>query len=169
MRELTDEKGLLLPPRETPSPDMLRAFGDYVFLAERSARQRGMPVGTFADSIVPPIMANQYKIFRFDGVPRGLFTWGWLSEDVEKRYVAGEGLSASDWRSGDRLWIIGLVAPYRGLTASIVRWIMVPGNLTKSDFRFRRVRDGKLTRRIVHIDFNRPGALSKIETDSDFL
>ena len=169
MQELTDEKGLLLPPRETPSPEMLRAFGDYLFLAERSPRHRGMDIGTFSGSIVPPIMADQYKLFRFDGVPRGIFTWGLLSPDAERRYVSGEPLRPEDWRSGDHLWIVDMIAPYRGLTASIVRWIMVPGNLTKSDFRFRRIRDGKLTRRIVHIDFNRPGALSKIETDADFL
>ncbi len=169
MPELMDEKGLLLPPRETPSPDMLRAFGDYLFLAERSPRHTGMDVGSFAASIVPPVMGDQYKVFRFDGVPRGIFTWALLSPDAERRYVTGEALRPEDWRSGDHLWIIDLIAPYHGLTASIVRWITTPGNLTKSDFRFRRIRDGKVTRRIVHIDFNRPGALSKIETNDDFL
>ena len=169
MTALRDEKGLVLPPSETPGPEMLRAFGDYLFLAERSPRHRPMNVGAFTASIVPPIMENQYRIFRFDGVPRGLFTWGYLSPDAERRYVSGEPLTQADWRSGDRLWIIDLIAPYRGLTTSIVRWIMVPGNLTRQDFRFRRLQGGRMTRRIVHIDFNRPGVLSKIETDADYL
>ena len=169
MTELTDAKGLLLPAVETPSADVLRAYGDFFFLAMRSAHHRSMTTATLASSAVPPIMANQYKVFRFDGVPRGLFTWAWLSPEAERRYVSGELLLDTDWRSGEHLWIIDLIAPYRGLTASMVRWITVPGNLTQKDFRFRRVENGKATRRIVHIDFNRPGALSRIETAADFL
>lgn len=169
MTELTDAKGLLLPAVETPSPELLRAYGDFFFLAMRSRHHQQMDIATLASAAVPPLMSDQYKIFRFDGVPRGLFTWARLSRDAERRYVTGGGLRNEDWQSGDRLWIIDLIAPYRGLTASIVRWIMVPGHLTKSDFRFRRVEDRKATRRIVHIDFNRPGALSRIETEDDFL
>ena len=169
MSELTDVKGLLLPPVETPTPETLRAYGDYLFLAMRSPRHQQMDIATLKGAVVPPLMADQFKIFRFDGVPRGLFTWARLSPEAERRYVSGAPLLESDWRSGDHLWIIDLIAPYRGMTASMVRWITVPGNLTKSDFRFRRVKNGRETRRIVHIDFNRPGALSKIETDADFL
>lgn len=169
MTELTDEKGLLLPPQETPTPETLRALGDYLFLAERSDRHRSMNVGSFAETVMPPLSANQFRIFRFDGVPRAVFTWAWLSSDAEKRYVSGQLLRAGDWRSGERLWIIDMIAPYRGLTSSIARWIMIPGNVTKSDFRFRRIRDGKATRRIVHVDFNRPGQLAAIETDADYL
>jgi len=169
MTTLTDEKGLVLPPSETPTEDTLRILGDALFLAQRSAHHSRMPVGVFAGSMVPPITSKQFKLFRFDDVPRGMFTWARLSRDAERRYVGGELLSAADWQSGDRLWIIDLIAPYKGLTTSIVRWITVPGNLTKNDFRFRRVHNGKFTRRIVHIDFNRPGDLSKIETDEDFL
>lgn len=166
---LTDTEGRELPPRETPPEATLRAMGDFLFLAFRSPHHQKMSVANLRLAFEPPILLGQNRIFRFDDIPRGCFTWAHLSRDAEQRYVAGHPLRPRDWQSGDHLWIIDLMAPYRGLTASMVRWIMQPGNLTRKDFYFRRVVDGRATRRIVHIDFERPEGLSKVLTESDFL
>ena len=64
--------------------------------------------------------------------------------------------------------IVDIMAPYRGLTKSMVRWIMQDGHFTDDDFHFRRVGDDNRTRRIVHIDFRRD-ALSKVYTEAEFL
>lgn len=167
--QLTDTTGKALPPRETPSDEMRQTMGDFLFLAFRSPHHQKMPVANLRLAFEPPIVFGQHQVFRFDGIPRGLFTWAHLSRDAEKRYVAGELLKPSDWQSGTNLWIIDLIAPYRGLTTGMVRWIMQPGNLTQHDFYFRRVVRGRATRRIVHIDFKRPEGLSKIMTNDDFL
>lgn len=147
---------------EWPDAERLRVYGDLCFLAMRSAHHRRMSVAILRDAFEPPILLGQFKLFRFDGVPRGALTWAWLSRNAEARYLAGEGLHFADWRSGDRLWIIDLIAPYRGLTAGIGRWVMTRGNMPGPRFLFRRVSDGKRTRRVVEVDLDRDGAISRV-------
>ena len=160
------------PPKTSlshPSAEKLRIYGDFLYLSLRNPRYLRMSVSNLRSAIEPPIELGPYKIFRFDEVPRGLITWAWFNHDAEKRYVAGELLAPQDWRSGDHLWLIDIVAPYKGLTASISRWVMEPGNVTKREFWFRRVKGDKDTGRIVHVDFERPEGKSRMLDDSDFL
>jgi cytolysin-activating lysine-acyltransferase len=165
---LTDTTGRPLPPIEAPSSETLRALGDMAFLALRSPRHATMTLADFRRSIEPPLMLGQYRIIRIDGVPRGMFTWALMTRAAERDYVHGAPLAATDWRSGDRLWLIDLIAPYKGMTASMVRWIMQPGNFAEREFFFRRVTQGNRTRRIVHIDFSRPEDKARILTEADF-
>lgn len=168
MTVMTDAYGVALPDIESPSPERLRAYGDMMFLAFRSARHSRMAVSQLRSYLEPPLLLGQFRLFRFDGVPRGMFTWAWLSPEAERKLVTGEQFAAEDWNSGDRLWIIDMISPYNGLTASMVRWIMVRGNFTKDDFLFRRVSDDNQTRRIVHIDFRAP-KLARTFSSEEFL
>lgn len=149
---------------EFPDPERLRIYGDLAFLAMRSTHHRAMPVSVLRAALEPPILLGQYKIFRFDGVPRGALTWAWLSDEAEARYLDGEGFRFEDWRSGETLWIIDFLAPYRGLAAGMVRWVMRDGSMPQRQFRFRRVTGGRHTRRVVHIDLDRHdnGSVAKV-------
>lgn len=146
---------------EYPSADRLRVYGDFMFLTMRARHFAPMPVAAMRAAVEPAILLGHYKLFRFDGVPRGALTWAWLDEEAEARHLAGEALRFRDWRSGDRLWIIDFLAPYRGLTAGMVRWVMTRGNMPESEFRYRRTSDGQDTRRVVHIDLDRHASGSK--------
>lgn len=168
MSVLVDSQGNPLPDHEAPSADRLRIYGDFSFLALRSARHSRMSVGTLRTYMEPPIVSGQFRIFRFDDVPRAMFTWGWLGPDAERKLITGQPLETADWTSGDHLWIIDLIAPYKGLTAQIVRWIMVRGNFAERDFYFRRVGGENETRRIVHIDFD-ADRLSRVYSDAEYL
>ncbi|MEM9476599.1 MAG: toxin-activating lysine-acyltransferase [Pseudomonadota bacterium] len=168
MTGLTDSTGKALPPEESPSEKALHAMGDALFLATRSPRHREMSVGMLRAALEPPILLEQYKVFRFDDVPRGMITWARLSPEAERRYVQGEPFQPDDWASGDRLWLIDLIAPYAGLTPGIVRWVMVRGNFTDREFLFRRVVGDRQTRKIVHIDFDRPAGKAKILAPESF-
>lgn len=165
---LRDSKGRELPRSETPDDATLRAYGDAIFLAMRSPRHAPTTVAALRAALEPPLVLGQYRIFRFDGVPRAVITWGWFSPEVEKRYVAGEALNPEDWRSGDRLWLVDMIAPYRGLATSLGRWIMTPGNFAEREFLFRRVRDGNRTRKILHVRLDRPHDKAEILSDLDF-
>ena len=168
MKDLCDSSGVALPPLETPTPDRLRVYGDLLFLAFRSERHARMPTATLRAYLEAPIELGQYRVFRFDDVPRGMYTWGWLSAEAERRLILGEPLEPEDWRSGEALWIIDMIAPYRGMAKSMVRFIMTPGNFTDHEFWFRRAQDVNTTRRIVNINFRRK-RLSQIYRDEDFL
>jgi cytolysin-activating lysine-acyltransferase len=160
--------GRTLPVSEAPAPDTLRLYGDVFFLALRSPRHAGHSLAALRPAFEPPLILGQVRVFRFDEVPRGFFTWAWLSPEAERKLVTGGQLSPADWRSGDRLWLVDLVAPYRGMTQGIVRWIMEPGNFAEREFCFRRVTGTNQTRRIVRIDFTRPQDKATILTEADF-
>lgn len=153
---------------EFPTPETLRVYGDVLFLATRSPRHRAMSVANLREAIEPPILLGQYHIFRFDGIPRGLITWGLLDRDAEETYVEGGPLGVHDWRSGDNLWIVDIMSPYRGLIAGMSRWIMTPGNLARSRFSFRRVEGERQTRRIVRVDLEAPRK-AQVMTEAQFL
>lgn len=165
---LTDTTGQPMPEIERPSAEKLRVYGDMLFLAFRSPRHTRMSVGALRSYFEPAVELGQFRIFRFDDIPRGMYTWAYLGPEAERKLVTGEPLNPQDWNSGDRLWIIDLIAPYRGLTASIVRWIMEPGHFTDAEFRFRRVKEANATQRIVHIDFAAP-RLARVMTEAQFL
>ncbi len=166
--ERLDCTGQVLPPHELPSGDKLRVYGDLLFLAFRSTRHARMTTATLRAYFEPPVELGQFRIFRFDDVPRGMYTWAFLTPESERKLLLGEPLSPEEWRSGDRLWIMDIIAPYRGLTRSISRWIMKPGNFTDTEFLFRRVEGTNTTRRIVHVDF-RQDRLARIFDDDAFL
>ena len=163
-----DSHGRTLPDSESPSPERLRAYGDMLFLAFRSPRHATMSVGQLRDYLEPPLLLGQFRLFRFDGVARGMYTWGWLDVGAERRLITGQPLAPQDWTSGDRLWIIDIMAPYKGMTASMVRWVMGKGHFTEKEFFFRRVDNDNRTRRIVHIDFRRRD-LAKVFSETAFL
>lgn len=169
MNKLVDVTGKPIPPLETPSEAKLRIYGDFLFLAFRSKWHMRMSVANLRSAFEAPVELDQYRVFRFDGVPRGLITWAWLSPEAERKYVSGDLLDPADWQSGDRLWLIDMIAPYKGLAGSITRWVMVPGQFTDASFNFRRAGHDNTTRRIVNIDFSRPDDKARILTDADFL
>jgi len=163
-----DCEGQVLPQREVPSAEKLRVYGDMMFLAFRSARHARMPVATLRAYFEPPVELGQFRIFRFDDVPRAMYTWAHLTHSAERKLLAGKPLSPEEWCSGDRLWIMDIISPYRGLTQSISRWIMKRGNFTETEFLFRRVKDTNTTRKIVHVDF-REDQLARIFSEDQFL
>ena len=168
MTRLVDVNGVALPEVEAPSAEKLRVYGDLLFLAFRSPRHAGMTVRTLRSYLQPAIESGQFRVFRFDDVPRGMFTWAYLNPEAERRLIEGAPLRPEDWNSGGRLWIVDLIAPYKGLMQSIGRWIRQPGNVTDSEFLFRRVRDGNATHRIVHVDF-RKDRIGRVLSEVEFL
>ena len=100
MNALTDARGHTLPDIEAPSPERLRAYGDMIFLAFRSPRHARLPVAQLRTYLEPPLLLGQFRLFRFDGVARGLYTWGWLDRAAERRPLppadgrAGQGIQA---------------------------------------------------------------------------
>jgi cytolysin-activating lysine-acyltransferase len=145
-----------------PDEEQLRVWADLMFLAARCPRHARLTAAQLRRAYEPMVMRGQYKIFRFDGIARGMLTFAFLSSDAERRYIAGQPLRPEDWRSGPSLWITDILAPYGGLTPMISRWVMTPGNLTRHSFRFRRVSGAHETRKIVAVDFEAEGKRGRV-------
>ena len=161
------EKTALANP-DFPTEEQIRAWGDILFLAMRSPRHGAMTAYQLREAFEPAVTTGQYRIFRFDGIARGLITYAFLGYNAEYRYLSGKVLKARDWRSGRQLWITDIIAPYPGLTQAMSRWVMTRGHLTSHNFYFRRVSGAKATRKIVHVDFEREDKLGVVLSPKDF-
>lgn len=154
---------------ELPSRQLLGVYGDFMFLAFRSQYHAGMTTAGLRSVFEPPITLGQYQVFRFDDIPRGLITWARLDAAAEQKYIRREPLTPQEWNSGDRLWIIDFIAPYKGLTHGIGRWLMQPGNLTSGVFHFRRNTPDMKTLKILRVDVSHPTAKSTGFSETEVL
>ena len=140
-----------------PSPGKQRAMGELLFLAMRSGDYARIPLHRFRDLLEPAIDHKQLQVFRFDDVPRGAVLWARMSPEAETRFLNGDALTYNDWNSGDRLWVAGLLAPYKGMVPFIVRWGKIKGNLPGRKFNFLRLEEGSpKIRKVVTVDLDAP-------------
>ncbi|MDZ5650024.1 toxin-activating lysine-acyltransferase [Nitrospirillum sp. BR 11828] len=100
---------------DTPPPPVPHTvshlFGEIVWLLTQSPLHRHLKLADLEWLVMPPLLAEQVRIYRDGAKPVGVVTWGYLSEEAEARLTAGERPQVADWKSGDRCWIIDLVAP----------------------------------------------------------
>jgi len=68
--------------------------------------------------VIPAVALQQYRIFRKDGIPVAYVSWAMISEETEARLMEGKmRLRPDEWKGGDRVWIIDLIAPFGGQQA----------------------------------------------------
>ncbi|MCY1292042.1 RTX toxin acyltransferase family protein [compost metagenome] len=64
---------------------------------------------------MPPLLLDQAKLYMRGEMPTAFATWARLSEAVIERFSrAPFQLSPGDWKSGDKVFLIDLFAPYGG-------------------------------------------------------
>ncbi len=65
--------------------------------------------------LMTPVMLQQFRLFYDQTKPIGLAFWASVSEEVEERLKAGTTrMRPQDWKSGDRLWMVEVIAPFGG-------------------------------------------------------
>lgn len=108
-----DTGGLIEVSPLYPNEDVLRVFGELAFLAFYSDLYGSWSARAIAKAFEPPIYLKQFNIYRARDVPRGLVTWAKLDAAAEEKHLSGNGLDSFDeWRSGDQLWIMDIMAPW---------------------------------------------------------
>ena len=120
------------------------ALGDIAWLLMQSKMHRHFFLADLEWFVLPALLNNQFKVYRNAKQPVGVAFWAYLSEDVEKRMMDGQGrISPPEWNSGDQLWLISLVAPY-GNAEKIIK-DLYDTNLESKPFKFHAFKDGKRT------------------------
>ena len=141
------------PDPENPTEAQRLAYGDFAFLYMRSEFHRNVPLHLARLSIQPAIDLGFYKIFHIDDIPRYGVTWAFLSEATEAKLMRGEMLAPADWRSGNRMWVIEIIAPYgQGTAAAVVHWLKRSLPETISRVRYLRSDAGRNLTRIVEVN-----------------
>jgi cytolysin-activating lysine-acyltransferase len=112
------------------------ALGQVVWVLSQSPTHRELPIKDLEWSVMPAIVTEQFRIFRFgplpgldrsaveklaptgmalgaiEQLPLGVALWARLSPQAEERIESGERLRADEWKSGDRVWLMELVSPF---------------------------------------------------------
>lgn len=65
--------------------------------------------------VMPALVLEQAKLYMREDSPIAYVSWARLSESVAQRYAAApHQLTASDWQSGEQVWIVDLFVPFGG-------------------------------------------------------
>jgi cytolysin-activating lysine-acyltransferase len=109
-----------MPDTHTP-PDHLpdsaphtvsHMFGEIVWLMTQSPAHKHYALADLEWMVMPAVLLNQYRLFHDQGRPVGAALWAFLSEEAEaKLSLNPPRLRPDEWKSGDRCWLVDLIAP----------------------------------------------------------
>jgi cytolysin-activating lysine-acyltransferase len=105
------------PPTAQGSPAPPRTvshmFGEMVWVMTQSPLHKHFALADLEWMVMPSLLLEQYRVFRDNERPVGVAFWAFVSEEVEDKVKQGRGrLRPDEWRSGDRGWLVELVAPF---------------------------------------------------------
>ena len=94
---------------------MAQVLGEITWLMTQSPRHKATPLADLEWLLMPAILLRQFRIFYHGEQPVGVALWALADDLVAKRIDGGDRrLTAVEWKSGAKLRIIELVAPFGG-------------------------------------------------------
>jgi len=125
-------------------------LGEMVWLYSMSDLHRDWTISSIHQWVLPAIQHQHFRVYRKGAKPVALITWAWLSAEIETAYVRNpSSLRPQDWKSGDRLWLLDLIAPF-GDTRHVVS--DVRATIFKNEVgRFLRAKKGADTMKIMYV------------------
>ena len=64
-------------------------------------------------ALMPPVLLHQFSMVRQNDRLAAFVSWASVSDDIDARLQQGiTRLKPADWRSGDNLWIMDVIAPF---------------------------------------------------------
>ncbi len=99
-------------------PTVSHMLGEVTWLLSQSPTHKHFSIGDLEWLVMPAILLEQFRVFHGPKHPLGFALWARFSEEAEKRFLeqveSGRGarLRPQNWKSGERLWLIELVAPF---------------------------------------------------------
>ena len=102
--------------RSDPPLTVSAAIGELTWLYSQSAKHQAMSIKELSWLLMTPVLRKQFHLFR-DGVrPIGAAIWATVDAEVEAAILTDRFASAyldeQAWFSGERLWLVELVAPF---------------------------------------------------------
>lgn len=108
----------------------LPLLGPITWLMMQQGATRNLLLGDLEWRIMPALVLDQARLHMQDESPLAFVTWARLSAAAAERYrCAPHRLTPADWKSGDQVWIVDLVAPFGGAREAIddLKEKMFPG------------------------------------------
>ncbi len=89
--------------------------GDMPYLMSQSPNHKNFFISDLEWMVITPILLKQFRVFYAKDRPIGCMMWAYANEDVAERLSAGNArLKPQDWKSGEDLWVVDIIAPYGG-------------------------------------------------------
>lgn len=99
--------------RSTTEVPRTQLYGEIAWLFGRSSLYRNMAVWKLEQWVTPALSLAQFRLYRREGKPVAFLSWAYLSPEVATRYAQDpQSLQPSEWRSGNELWALDLIAPF---------------------------------------------------------
>ena len=95
-------------------PTLSHMLGEIFWLLGRSHGHSFLFLRDLDWMIYPPVHKRQFFVFHNEEKkPVALALWAYVNEETEKRLVMGMNkLKPEEWKNGDSLWLVDLVAPF---------------------------------------------------------
>ncbi len=110
--------------------DKLPLLGPVTWLMMQQSATRHTLLSDLEWRVLPALVLDQAKLYMQGASPVAFVSWAKLSEAVAERYrQAPHHLTPADWKSGDQLWIIDVMAPFGALREVVadVKEKVLPG------------------------------------------
>ncbi len=102
-------------PPEGHAKTMSAVLGEIVWLMSQSPLHKQFFISDLEWFVMTPALLQQFRTFYATDRPIGVVLWASVSEEVEERLMAGTTkLRPQDWKSGDKLWVVEVIAPFGG-------------------------------------------------------
>jgi cytolysin-activating lysine-acyltransferase len=126
------------------------AFGEAVWLMMNTPMYRHVFLADLEWMVLPPILLRQFRVFFNEGRTVAFAAWAYLSAATEARLQEpNPRLSPQDWKSGDRLWLVNMFAPFGH--GEIALKELKGTALSGKNFRMHRIdKDGTRTIRVIN-------------------
>lgn len=115
---MTITQGGVAPPQpDTGARTVSQVLGEIVWLLTQSPVHKSLFLSDLEWAVMPAVLLEQFRIYYGEGKPAALVLWGSVSDEADARLSAGGAvrLRPDEWRSGEHLWLVDLVAPFGGV------------------------------------------------------
>jgi cytolysin-activating lysine-acyltransferase len=101
------------PAPEGAAKKTSEVLGEIVWLMSQSPLHKQFFISDLEWLVMTPILLQQFRLFYDQEKPVGVVFWATASEEVEERLKSGTTrMRPQDWKSGDRLWVVEVIAPF---------------------------------------------------------
>jgi cytolysin-activating lysine-acyltransferase len=98
----------------------LPLLGPMTWLMLQQSATRNILLGDLEWRIMPALVLDQARLHMRDESPIAFITWAKLSAEAADRYrLAPHRLVPADWKSGEQVWLVDVVAPFGGAPEAI--------------------------------------------------
>lgn len=112
---------IVAPKLLNSSFNEIESFGSATWLWMHSQNHREIPLYMLSKLLLPAIMNKQFILIYENKKPIFFLSWAEMNEVSEKKYLSHlfTELTGNDWVSGDRTWIMDLVAPFGHVRSAV--------------------------------------------------